>query len=76
MHSNRKGKSGSTQPNRDTSWVEIDAEEPRVHCPVVESGQVLKRDHYGIPDAKLVTNKKIRDHGLAPNFGGHAQPHR
>jgi small subunit ribosomal protein S15 len=61
------------------SWVEIDAEELEEHIVRLwkadksssEIGMVL-RDQYGIPDAKLVTNKKImhtiRDHGLAPNF--------
>ncbi len=81
MYSRRKGKSGSTRPNRTEtpSWVEIDAEELEEHIVRLwkadksssEIGMVL-RDQYGIPDAKLVTNKKImhtiRDHGLAPNF--------
>jgi small subunit ribosomal protein S15 len=81
MYSRRKGKSGSTRPYREEkpSWVEMDAEELEQHIVRLwkedksssEIGMIL-RDQYGIPDAKLVTNKKImqtiREHGLTPNL--------
>jgi len=81
MYSRRKGKSGSTRPYRKEkpSWIEMDAEELeqlvvqlwKQEKSSSEIGMIL-RDQYGIPDAKLVTGKKImqtvRDHGLTPNL--------
>ena len=81
MYSRRKGKSGSTRPHRKEkpSWIEMGAEELEKIIVQIwkqdksssEIGMIL-RDQYGIPDAKLVTNKKIMhtimEQGLTPNL--------
>ncbi len=80
MYSRRKGKSGSTRPYRTESppWVDVGSDE--VEQIIInlwnqdksssEIGMIL-RDRHGIPDATLVTNKKImrtvKDNDLAPN---------
>ena len=80
MYSRRKGKSGSTRPNRTENppWVDMSADELekiivdlwKQDKSSSEIGMIL-RDRYGIPDATLITQKKIMktvsDHDMAPN---------
>ncbi len=80
MYSRRKGKSGSTRPNRTENppWVDMSADELekiivdlwKQDKSSSEIGMIL-RDRYGIPDATLITQKKIMktvsDHDMNPN---------
>ena len=68
MHTRRKGKSGSRKPNRSTKpvWVTYDLKTiEQLIIKLVKSGKTsseigtILRDTYGIPDIKLITNKKI-----------------
>ena len=69
MHTKRKGKSSSTRPNRTEppEWCKIGADEVttitldlwKQGVSTSEIGMIL-RDRYGVPDAKLVTGKKIK----------------
>ena len=81
MHTKRKGKSASTRPNRTESpeWCKIGADEVttitldlwKQGVSTSEIGMIL-RDRYGVPDAKLVTGKKIttilKENSVAPNI--------
>lgn len=80
MYSRRKGKSGSTRPYRKDNppWVTVEADEVeqiiinlwKQDKSTSEIGMIL-RDRHGIPDAALITGKKIMqtvsDHDMAPN---------
>lgn len=80
MYSRRKGKSGSTRPNRKESpaWIDIEADALgeiiinlwKQDKSTSEIGMIL-RDQHGIPDATLVTKKKItqtiKDSGITLN---------
>lgn len=68
MYSRKKGKSGSTKPVKKTksSWVIHSPEETEqlvLKLAKAEYSQskigLLLRDAYGIPDVKIITNKKI-----------------
>lgn len=68
MHTRRKGKAGSKKPNRTTKpvWVTYDLKTiEQLIIKLVNSGKtsseigIILRDSYGIPDVKLITNKKI-----------------
>ncbi|MFQ6050572.1 MAG: 30S ribosomal protein S15 [Candidatus Hydrothermarchaeota archaeon] len=81
MHSRAKGSSRSTRPPRTIapSWVEYSAEEveelivkyAKEGYSQSEIGTIL-RDQYGIPQAKLLTGKKIQkilqEYDLAPKI--------
>ena len=81
MHTKRKGKSSSTRPNRTEppEWCKIGADEVttitldlwKQGVSTSEIGMIL-RDRYGVPDAKLVTGKKIttilKENNVAPNL--------
>lgn len=68
MHSRKKGKSGSTKPVKKSkpAWVRYSAKEveqlvtklAKQGKPNAEIGIIL-RDTYGIPNARLVTKKKL-----------------
>lgn len=68
MHTKRKGKSASTRPIRTEppEWCKISTEEVtsiildlwKQGVSTAEIGMTL-RDRYGVPDAKLITGKKI-----------------
>lgn len=68
MYSRRRGKSGSKSPveNKKPSWLRYDAKEVEALITKIAKtskspshiGQYL-RDVYGIPDVKLVCNKRI-----------------
>lgn len=68
MHSRKKGKSGSTKPVKKgkPAWVRYSAKEveqlvtklAKQGKPNAEIGIIL-RDTYGIPNARLVTKKKL-----------------
>ncbi|MCQ1535449.1 30S ribosomal protein S15 [Methanosarcina sp. KYL-1] len=80
MHTRRKGKSCATRPNRTEApeWCKMSAEEVttvvldlwKQGVATAEIGMIL-RDRYGVPDAKLVTGKKIttilKDNNVAPS---------
>ncbi len=81
MHTKRKGKSSSTRPIRTEppEWCKISAEEIvsitldlwKQGVATAEIGMIL-RDRYGVPDAKLITGKKIttilKENNVAPNI--------
>jgi len=68
MHSRKKGKSGSTRPSerKKQTWVKYNAKEveslvtklAKQEKTASEIGLIL-RDSYGIPDVKVITDKKI-----------------
>lgn len=80
MHTRRKGKSSSTRPNRTEppEWCKISADEVttiildlwKQGVSTAEIGMTL-RDRYGVPDAKLITGKKIttilKENNVAPH---------
>jgi small subunit ribosomal protein S15 len=80
MHTKRKGKSASTRPIRTEppEWCKISADEVititldlwKQGVSTSEIGMIL-RDRYGVPDAKLITGKKIttilKEHNVTPN---------
>lgn len=68
MHTRKRGKSGSLKPNTNSApkWVKYKAKE--IEKLVVKMGEKgiqstdigrELRDQYGIPDVKILTNKKI-----------------
>jgi len=68
LYSRKKGKSGSTKPliKKKIPWVKYKAEE--IKSLIIKLGKqelkpsqigLILRDTYGIPDVKLLTNKKI-----------------
>lgn len=68
MHSRRKGKSSSKKPLRKTKpvWVTHDTKTTeQLVIKLAKAGNtssqigLILRDSYGIPDVKLITNKKI-----------------
>ena len=81
MHTKRKGKSASTRPNKQSrlEWCKVSADEVisitldlwKQGIPTSEIGMVL-RDRHGVPDAKLITGKKItailKENNVAPNI--------
>lgn len=81
MHSRKKGKSGSKHPPRISppAWTEYKKEE--IEALVVKLGKkgvsssligITLRDQYGIPDVKLITDKKVtkilEDNGIVPKY--------
>jgi len=81
MHTKRKGKSSSTRPIRTEppEWCKISAEEVtsivldlwKQGVSTAEIGMTL-RDRYGVPDAKLITGKKVttilKENNVASNL--------
>jgi len=81
MHTKRKGKSASTKPIRTEppEWCKIGADEVvtitldlwKQGVSTSEIGMIL-RDRYGVPDAKLITGKKItailKENNVASNI--------
>jgi len=70
MHTRRKGKSGSTRPNRTEppAWSNTNKEEiVKIIKQLATQGKssseigMILRDSYGVPDVTLVTGKKIVD---------------
>lgn len=81
MHTKRKGKSASTRPNRTepSEWCKVSADEVvaitldlwKQGVSTSEIGMVL-RDRHGVPDAKLITGKKVtailKENNVASNI--------
>jgi small subunit ribosomal protein S15 len=81
MHTKRKGKSSSTKPKRTEppEWSKISSDEVisiildlwKQGISTSEIGMIL-RDRHGVPDAKLITSKKIttilRENNVASNI--------
>lgn len=70
MHSRKKGKSGSTKPEKKTvpSWVRYKGKEVEILVTkLAKEGMtasqigIQMRDNYGIPDVKTLTKKSITD---------------
>ena len=69
MHSGRKGKSGSTKPEKKSySWMNYKSKEVELLITKLakegnSSSQIgtILRDVYGIPDVKAITKKSISD---------------
>ncbi len=81
MYSRKRGKSGSTRPFRTSSptWVEHKPEEvEEIIVKLVKKGEsqskigIILRDQYGIPNVKLLTEKRIAQilekHNIKPDI--------